>query len=117
MAVQRYARLLAAFVAVFVFAGVSQAQLTDYRWTGGAGTGNWNNGNNWASFLPGGIPNDGASNALFNGAGGGQTNINLTGGPFQLNRLTFDTAAAASYNIGGGGGGTLPFSAGPFDPA
>ncbi len=117
MVVQRLSRPLAALVAVFAFAGVSQAQLTDYTWTGGGGNNLWNNGSNWASFLPGGIPNDGTSNAIFSGAGGGQTNINLAGSPFQLNRLTFDTASAASYNIGGGGGGTLVFSAGPFDPA
>ena len=41
--------------ALILLAGVSQAALTTYTWTGGAGDGDWNNASNWDSN---GIPED-----------------------------------------------------------
>ena len=92
-------RVLAAIVFALILPCAAYAG--NATWTGTVGDSLWSTLGNW-SLTP--VPGSGYT-ATFNGAGNGQTTIDLTGG-VSITNILFDTSAAASYTIGAGAVGS-----------
>lgn len=93
---QKYRTTLAA--ALMILAGGSFAFASSGTWTG-ASSALWQLNGNWTAAFP-----VTANTATFNGAGNGNTTIDLGTGTI-VGSITFDTALAAAYKIGSGGAG------------
>jgi autotransporter-associated beta strand protein len=102
----------AGVVAGFVFAGQS-ARATSDAWDGSTDA-LWSTSTNWLTD-PALVPGTGET-ATFNGAGNGNTTIDLGPG-VTVGNIVFDTAGVASYTVGSGGAGaqTLTFDAAAGD--
>ena len=78
--------------------GLSLAPLASAAWTGAINA-FWTTSTNWS---PPTVPGSG-NTATFNGAGNGNTTINLSVDQVTINTIVFDTASAAAYTIGNRG--------------
>jgi autotransporter-associated beta strand protein len=82
--------------------GAPLAPLASAAWTGALNA-FWATATNWN---PNTVPGSGDT-ATFNGAGNGNTTIDLMGRQVTINTIVFDTASAARYRIGRGLNDTL----------
>jgi hypothetical protein len=87
-------------------AAIPTARATSDTWAGTTSAA-WATSTNWAG---GNVPGS-ADTATFNGAGNGNTTIDLGAG-VTLTNLTFDTASAAAYTIGSGAVGSQTLTLG-----
>ena len=87
-------------------AAIPTARATSDTWAGTTDS-TWATSTNWAG---GNVPGS-ADTATFNGAGNGNTTIDLGAG-VTLTNLTFDTSSAAAYTIGSGAVGSQTLTLG-----
>jgi len=105
---QRLGKVLTASVSAASFALIAApaAHAASDTWAGATDT-TWATSTNWAG---GNVPGAG-NTATFNGAGNGNTTINLGAG-VTLGSLLFDTSSAAAYTIGSGAVGSQTLTLG-----